>query len=105
VASTPGRNRRPERAPLLSFLRPSAEATHVIPIPRISSRSSTALREAIEHAIPVHKPPLPAAVVISHRVVSAAFAGKGMLETQRLVYSAIAHLMRATRRQCTPSTT
>jgi len=27
-------------------------------------------------------------------VVSSAFAGKGMLESQRLVYSAIAHLMK-----------
>ena len=30
----------------------------------------------------------------SIEVVSTAFAGKGMLESQRLVYSAIAHLMK-----------
>lgn len=54
-----------------------------------------AVKEAIEAAIP-------AAVAtvtgggghFTIEVVSAAFAGKGMLESQRLVYSAIAHLMK-----------
>ncbi len=54
-----------------------------------------ALREAIEREIPGSQ----AAVSgggghFSIEVVSAAFAGKGMLESQRLVYSAIAHLMK-----------
>ena len=54
-----------------------------------------AVREAIEQAIPGSR----AAVTVggghfSIEVVSAAFAGKGMLESQRLVYSAIAHLMK-----------
>ena len=54
-----------------------------------------ALREAIEQAIPGAQ----ASVTgggghFSIEVVSAAFAGKGMLESQRLVYSAIAHLMK-----------
>ncbi len=54
-----------------------------------------ALREAIEQAIPGA-----AAVVtgggghFSIDVVSSVFAGKGMLESQRLVYSAISHLMK-----------
>jgi acid stress-induced BolA-like protein IbaG/YrbA len=54
-----------------------------------------ALRQAIETEIPGSQ----AAVTgggghFSIEVVSAAFAGKGMLESQRLVYSAIAHLMK-----------
>ncbi len=54
-----------------------------------------ALREAIEQAIPGSQ----AAVSgggghFSIEVVSTAFAGKGMLESQRLVYSAISHLMK-----------
>jgi acid stress-induced BolA-like protein IbaG/YrbA len=54
-----------------------------------------ALREAIEREIPGA-----AATVtgggghFSIEVVSPAFAGKGMLESQRLVYGAIAHLMK-----------
>ncbi|HEY1533180.1 MAG TPA: BolA family protein [Polyangiaceae bacterium] len=54
-----------------------------------------ALRQAIEQAIPGAE-----AVVtgggghFSIEVVASAFAGKGMLESQRLVYSAIAHLMK-----------
>jgi acid stress-induced BolA-like protein IbaG/YrbA len=54
-----------------------------------------AVREAIERAIPGAQ----ASVTgggghFSIEVVSSAFAGKGMLESQRLVYSAIAHLMK-----------
>jgi acid stress-induced BolA-like protein IbaG/YrbA len=54
-----------------------------------------AVREAIEQAIPGAQ----AAVTgggghFSIEVVASAFAGKGMLESQRLVYSAIAHLMK-----------
>lgn len=54
-----------------------------------------ALREAIEREIPGSQ-----AVVtgggghFTIEVVSVAFAGKGMLESQRLVYGAIAHLMK-----------
>lgn len=54
-----------------------------------------AVREAIEAAIPDAR-----AVVTGGgghytiEVTSPAFAGKGMLESQRLVYSAIAHLMK-----------
>ncbi len=54
-----------------------------------------ALREAIEGQVPDSK-----AVVsgggghYTIEVVSPAFAGKSMLESQRLVYSAIAHLMK-----------
>lgn len=53
-----------------------------------------ALREAIEGKIPDSK-----AVVqgggghFTIEVISTAFAGKGMLESHRLVYGAIAHLM------------
>ena len=54
-----------------------------------------ALREAIEQAI------AGAEVTVtgggghfSIEVVASAFAGKGMLESQRLVYAAIAHLMK-----------
>jgi acid stress-induced BolA-like protein IbaG/YrbA len=54
-----------------------------------------ALRDAIEQAIPGSQ----AAVSgggghFSIEVVSTTFAGKGMLESQRLVYAAIAHLMK-----------
>ena len=54
-----------------------------------------ALRDAIQLAIPGSQ----AAVTgggghFSIEVVSSAFAGKGMLESQRLVYAAIAHLMK-----------
>ena len=54
-----------------------------------------ALREAIEREIPGSQ----AAVSgggghFSIEVVSSVFAGKGMLESQRLVYGAIAHLMK-----------
>jgi acid stress-induced BolA-like protein IbaG/YrbA len=54
-----------------------------------------ALREAIEREIPHAR-----ALVtgsgghFSIEVVSQVFAGKGMLESQRLVYGAIAHLMK-----------
>lgn len=54
-----------------------------------------ALRQAIEQAIPDSQ-----ATVSGNgghftiEVVASAFAGKGMLESQRLVYSAIAHLMK-----------
>lgn len=54
-----------------------------------------ALREAIQRAIPDS-----VAVVngggghFTIEVTSAAFAGKGMLESQRMVYGAIAHLMK-----------
>ena len=54
-----------------------------------------ALREAIERTIP------DSVAVVSGGgghftidVTSPAFAGKGMLESQRMVYGAIAHLMR-----------
>jgi acid stress-induced BolA-like protein IbaG/YrbA len=54
-----------------------------------------ALRDAIEQAIPGSQ----AAVSgggghFSIEVVATAFAGKGMLESQRLVYAAISHLMK-----------
>jgi stress-induced morphogen len=54
-----------------------------------------ALREAIERQIPDSR-----AVVngggghYNIEVTSPAFAGKGMLESQRMVYGAIAHLMK-----------
>jgi len=57
-----------------------------------------AIREAIEHALP------DAQVVASGggghfsiEVTSAAFVGKSLLQSQRLVYSAIAHLMEGNR--------
>ena len=54
-----------------------------------------ALREAIEQAIPGSQAAVTGAGGhFSIEVVSAAFAGKGMLESQRLVYGAIAHLMK-----------
>jgi acid stress-induced BolA-like protein IbaG/YrbA len=55
----------------------------------------TALREAIESAIPSSKADVSGAGGhFTIDVVSPAFAGLGMLESQRLVYSAIAHLMK-----------
>jgi acid stress-induced BolA-like protein IbaG/YrbA len=54
-----------------------------------------AVREAIEQAIPGSQATVTGGGGhFSIEVVSAAFAGKGMLESQRLVYSAIAHLMK-----------
>jgi stress-induced morphogen len=53
-----------------------------------------ALREAIEGQIPDSKAVVQGAGGhFSIEVISPAFAGKGMLESHRLVYSAIAHLM------------
>jgi acid stress-induced BolA-like protein IbaG/YrbA len=53
-----------------------------------------ALREAIESKIPSSKAEVSGAGGhFTIEVVSPAFAGLGMLESQRLVYSAIAHLM------------
>ncbi len=55
----------------------------------------TALREAIEGAIPSSKADVSGnGGHFTIDVVSPAFAGLGMLESQRLVYSAIAHLMK-----------
>jgi len=54
-----------------------------------------AVREAIEQAIPGSQATVTGGGGhFSIEVVAAAFAGKGMLESQRLVYSAIAHLMK-----------
>jgi acid stress-induced BolA-like protein IbaG/YrbA len=54
-----------------------------------------ALREAIESQIPSSKAEVSGAGGhFTIEVVSTAFAGLGMLESQRLVYSAIAHLMK-----------
>ena len=54
-----------------------------------------ALRAAIEQAIPDSEATVSGGGGhFSIEVVSAAFAGKGMLDSQRLVYSAIAHLMK-----------
>ncbi|MEO8900955.1 MAG: BolA family protein [Polyangiaceae bacterium] len=54
-----------------------------------------ALRDAIEQAVPGSKAAVSGAGGhFSIEVVSEAFAGKGMLESQRLVYGAIAHLMK-----------
>jgi acid stress-induced BolA-like protein IbaG/YrbA len=55
----------------------------------------TALREAIESKIPSSKAEVSGAGGhFTIEVVSTAFAGLGMLESQRLVYGAIAHLMK-----------
>jgi len=54
-----------------------------------------ALKQAIEAAIPGAEAIVAGAGGhFTIEVVSSAFAGKGMLESQRLVYSAIAHLMK-----------
>jgi acid stress-induced BolA-like protein IbaG/YrbA len=54
-----------------------------------------ALREAIEREIPGAQANVTGGGGhFSIEVVSPAFAGKGMLESQRLVYGAIAHLMK-----------
>lgn len=54
----------------------------------------TAIREAIEGKIPGAKADVNGGGGhYTIEVVSTAFAGLGMLESQRLVYSAIAHLM------------
>lgn len=54
-----------------------------------------ALREAIESQIPSSQANVSGAGGhFTIEVVSPAFAGLGMLESQRLVYSAIAHLMK-----------
>jgi acid stress-induced BolA-like protein IbaG/YrbA len=54
-----------------------------------------AVREAIERAIPGSQATvLGGGGHFTIEVVAAAFSGKGMLESQRLVYSAIAHLMK-----------
>jgi acid stress-induced BolA-like protein IbaG/YrbA len=55
----------------------------------------TALREAIESKIPSSKAEVSGAGGhFTIEVVSTTFAGLGMLESQRLVYGAIAHLMK-----------
>ncbi|HYQ42004.1 MAG TPA: BolA family protein [Polyangiaceae bacterium] len=54
-----------------------------------------ALRQAIETAIPGAQANVTGGGGhFTIEVVSSAFAGKGMLESQRLVYGAIAHLMK-----------
>ena len=54
-----------------------------------------ALRDAIQAAIPGAQATVAGGGGhFTIEVVSSAFAGKGMLESQRLVYSAIAHLMK-----------
>jgi acid stress-induced BolA-like protein IbaG/YrbA len=54
-----------------------------------------ALREAIESKIPGAKADVTGGGGhFTIEVVSTAFAGLGMLDSQRLVYSAIAHLMK-----------
>jgi acid stress-induced BolA-like protein IbaG/YrbA len=55
----------------------------------------TTLREAIESAIPSSKAEVNGGGGhFTIDVVSPAFAGLGMLESQRMVYAAIAHLMK-----------
>ena len=57
-----------------------------------------ALREAIERQIPDSRAEVSGGGGhFTIEVTSAAFAGKSMLESQRLVYSAIAHLMKGER--------
>ncbi|HEX3775975.1 MAG TPA: BolA family protein [Polyangiaceae bacterium] len=54
-----------------------------------------ALREAIEREIPGSQANVSGGGGhFTIEVVSSAFAGKGMLESQRMVYGAIAHLMK-----------
>ena len=54
-----------------------------------------ALREAIERAIPDSRAEVSGAGGhFTIDVTSPAFAGKSMLDSQRMVYSAIAHLMK-----------
>ena len=54
-----------------------------------------ALRDAIQGAIPDAQATVTGGGGhYSIEVISTAFAGKGMLESQRLVYGAIAHLMK-----------
>jgi acid stress-induced BolA-like protein IbaG/YrbA len=54
-----------------------------------------ALREAIERQIPNAQAQVTGGGGhFTIEVTSAAFAGKGMLESQRMVYGAIAHLMK-----------
>jgi len=54
-----------------------------------------ALKQAIESAIPGAEATVAGGGGhFTIEVVSTVFAGKGMLESQRLVYSAIAHLMK-----------
>ncbi len=54
-----------------------------------------ALREAIERAVPESRAEVTGGGGhFSIEVTSAAFAGKSMLDSQRMVYSAIAHLMK-----------
>ena len=56
---------------------------------------SDALREAIERQIPGSRAEVTGGGGhFAIEVTSSAFAGKGMLESQRMVYSAIAHLMK-----------
>ena len=54
-----------------------------------------AVKQAIETAIPESQATVTGGGGhFTIEVVASAFAGKGMLESQRLVYSAIAHLMK-----------
>ncbi len=54
-----------------------------------------ALREAIEREVPGSRAEVNGGGGhFTIEVISAAFAGKSMLESQRMVYSAIAHLMK-----------
>ncbi len=54
-----------------------------------------ALREAIEHQIPSSRADVTGGGGhFSIEVTAAAFLGKSMLESQRMVYGAIAHLMK-----------
>ena len=54
-----------------------------------------ALREAIERQIPISQAEVTGGGGhFAIEVTSSAFAGKGMLESQRMVYGAIAHLMK-----------
>lgn len=54
-----------------------------------------ALREAIERQIPdAHAEVTGGGGHFTIEVTATAFAGKGMLESQRMVYGAIAHLMK-----------
>lgn len=56
---------------------------------------SDALREAIERQIPISRAEVTGGGGhFAIEVTSSAFAGKGMLESQRMVYGAIAHLMK-----------
>ena len=65
-----------------------------------------AVREAIEREVPDSRAEVNGGGGhYTIEVTSPVFAGKNTLQSQRLVYSAIAHLMKGNRRRYMPSTT